>query len=569
MVQRLIDNQGRLKPDNPRVAIKPDPSSSSSGSTQGYNDGQNRGREVSRQEPGQGPASVDSSYSCNSQPKSQHHQLDPNSTPAAQTAVNAVNAVNYAQSVILNISSLPNGQQVMLVTGQGTSQQLSLLPNHSTPLQGPDNIPDNRTMDVVATLGYSVPSQRVEAVTSVNLPSHSTTDQAHQIHQSHLTQPLQVSQGPGPGPSYSSHYQQPLPHVPAHVHAAQGPGLARSASLCDPHSSYINTGMQRSYSEETGIHVDHNHTKNQLSHHPINSHVNTHTHSMDFIQGINHLNSQTQPSAYQDSLYSTSFCQPALYTVSQCPTSSSLVMETQCSSVTAKMAADNSMYQSMYSNQSDNENSIVNSLLDELNSNMLADGGNSNHSGKTPFGHLGDSFESLQASLGTLQGTDLNLDQLDLIDMPDLENMCNDLTNSPHTTTMADTIGLTTSSASSIGSFSETIREAIGCDTSSSTVGFANSENQSIYTQPSCEPVTSSHSECTSQSCKDMSRSEVIHQGHQGQGDRKSCGGHVDPNKTPCTIATITDFSPDWAYTEVSKNPVNISKLLYFLKTFL
>ncbi|WAR14462.1 CMTA1-like protein [Mya arenaria] len=187
-------------------------------------------------------------------------------------------------------------------------------------------------------------------------------------------------------PMTSGHFQ---PHGPS------GACLERSASLCDPQNSFDGAGMQRSHSEEGHIHLQHG---------------KRHFHQFGRNESI--VNSQS---------------------------SNTITMETNSHNLSSEQNADTSLYQSVYSQHSENENSIVNSLLDELNSELMASESNStNECKKNSFGHLGDSFESLQASLSTMPNGELNLDQLDLIDMPDLENMCNDISNEIRSTNIPE-----------------------------------------------------------------------------------------------------------------------------------
>ncbi|XP_052821053.1 calmodulin-binding transcription activator 2-like isoform X2 [Mya arenaria] len=480
LVQRLMDNQGHFKSDNgggvpgglkpPRftpVPIQPDPHPPREG---GYDP------VTSTLKSETFPAVIDNKQNT---------------------------AVNFAQSVILNIGNLPNGQQVMLLTGhagQTNRSQLSLLSTHSS-------------------VGHNVPNinpclSSQPVVSTVPLTSR-------------------LSAGSYSVPMTSGHFQ---PHGPS------GACLERSASLCDPQNSFDGAGMQRSHSEEGHIHLQHG-----------KRHFHQFGRNVGFVQSV--ANVSPQPTTIQGMTFSNSFnhCQESIV---NSQSSNTITMETNSHNLSSEQNADTSLYQSVYSQHSENENSIVNSLLDELNSELMASESNStNECKKNSFGHLGDSFESLQASLSTMPNGELNLDQLDLIDMPDLENMCNDISNEIRSTNIPE---CNTSGANLTNCTQQNLQNqsAEGDGRGQSTVqadafSFCEEQAKNSGTQNVSRRSSSPHlpGNCHSCNCH-VSRSCQGQGLSDCQGQIKAEVGGAHTTKSPITIATITDYSPEWSYTE-------------------
>lgn len=458
--------------------------------------------------------------------------------------------VNFAQGVILNIGNLAKGQQVMLLTSQTSSGQLSLLANSITtaaPVQ-----PDSTASD-----GCPLAGTRNEP-SSFHTPNSNTMNVNSPFH----------------------HHQ--------HILGSSGHILARSASLCDTQNSYSQTILQRSQSQDGGMAFE----GPSKSHAPGPQGGAVNTNSLGFTQVMPGNNEQT---LFKDN--------PIISDSNACNFQSSLIGSEVCTSNQAQEQTqgnsentnEDSLLHSIYTSNSDNTNSIVNSFLDELSSELMSSEQNfSNSDGKRSLQHLGDSFESLQASLNTIQGTDLNLDQLDLMDVPDLEQMCNELTNAGQND-LSSSLNMSVDSPRKVYPEQKNLGLNSKCDNASSgnslSIGNISSRvecphdtnpQSSIFPQSLVSNCSNIHSmNCNTNATNINSQANCVKCGYdpltawsnhgQGQGQpvllssvshQSQVQGHMTGNlhrrgdnsghtKTPTDIASITDFSPDWAYTEV------------------
>lgn len=206
-----------------------------------------------------------------------------------------------------------------------------------------------------------------------------------------------------------------------------------------------------------------------------------------------------------------------------------------------QMPETNSYNSIFSSNNTSNSDSLVSSFLDELSSDLLnPEKYSPMDEGKKGFSHLGDSFESLQGTFNSLQDSDLNLDQL--FDMPDIDRIYKDLTNNGGLNELSNSLNVNGDSPKTF-----------------------DSTCQKPNVQTSLSQSQTSNFNATSSPMHDMVNSDNIINGldplcvtarSQGQGHLQASGGQnketlIHTTKTPCTIASITDFSPDWAYTEV------------------
>ncbi|XP_052285378.1 calmodulin-binding transcription activator 1-like isoform X3 [Dreissena polymorpha] len=425
-------------------------------------------------------------------------------------------SVNYAQSVIVNLSNLPNGQQVMLVTGQTNPNQLSLLQTHSL-------CPNSSNLSQGVS---STPCSSISSPLS-GFQSSMSRDAAAAIMMNHY-----VAQG------------------------NSGPCLSRSASLCDPHHlQYDQSAIQRSQSDEA--HINAADSKNNCMYGNNN------------YQYLQDMTAMFQ--SYQNASFSNGFHQPPL------PVSQGSCLPgnlTDSLSQSHEQSCDSSLYQSSSYLSNECSTSIVNSFIEELMSSET----NPSDGNKKSFRHLGDSFESIQPSLSTIQGSELNLDQLDLMDMPDLDHMCHEMAlnasspmeeqrkvsmcspqttsrgTSPHLKPKQDCANVSVSSSghhcTTLSSNSETLNVFAQSSLASSNPGTSVSRVSTMTAT-----VTDINMACGQCGC-DVQSSRSTHVEGQGQPCKSSScrqdsvSSVVHTTKTPNTIATITDFSPEWSYTE-------------------
>lgn len=435
--------------------------------------------------------------------------------------------VNFAQGVILNIGNLAKGQQVMLLTSQTSSAQLSILANPvttCTPMQS-DTGPARTSCPPVAE-------------------SRQISNSFHSFNSSHV-------------PGVFHH-----PHCSGHI-------LARSASLCDTQNSYSQMVLQRSQSQDGGSAFE-GPGKSSMSG-PQNEN------NMGFTPGVQVHSEQI--------LFNN---KPVMSVPSSCNFHQSNLISSGTSTgneiqpqTLSEDTNNSSLYQPMYSVNSDTDNTnSINSFLDELNSELMsAERSSTDNDNKQGFGNLGDSFESLQASLNVIQGTDINLDQLDLMDVPDLEQICNDLNEGQCQNNLLNSLSMSDYNQGksftqpkdqvNLSKCDNSASSSSGCSICQRNICSHNcSQSANIFTQAATTSECSNvHPEmCSSNATVTNSQANCAKCGHgpsfspanQGQGHRThghgvhSGGDNLShPLKAPTDIACITDFSPDWAYTEV------------------
>ena len=307
--------------------------------------------------------------------------------------------------------------------------------------------------------------------------------------------------------------------------------LCRSVSLCEPHDSISGSVLARSQSQDScnNVTVTPSRTIN-FPHQPGQNQINN-FHNVEAIQGTSNIqqmdvkHDETKSDLNQ---VENSFVQANIQT------------------------SESNTFNTLFSSNNSNSNSMVSSLLDELSGAdfMSADKFSPMEESKKGFGHLGDSFESLQGTFNTLQGSELNLDQLDLIDMPELERMCSDLTNTGVIAELSTNMEVNTNQCQK--SQSPENQKVGNITMTESNVTNHNANNFSHNVSEHRKSVGTVNSDADS-SCVTCGSSRSQGQGQDLEVPPMGSRGDnlVHTTKTPCTIATITDFSPDWAYAEV------------------
>ena len=519
-----MDNQDKLKAEQ-----KGDPSTNYS-QTKSYNSGPI---------PIQPDRSLDDFHKI---PLSSNGKITQINTELVGQSQDTQQHVNFAQGVILNIGHLAKGQQVMLLTSQTNSAQLSILANPVTTCAPEATIAD------VSPAQTSCPT--VAETRQIVNSFHSTNNHSHVTGTFHP------------------------PHSSSHI-------LARSASLCDTQNSYSQFVLQRSQSQDGGT-VFEGPVKPNLSGPQQNENTSTNS-TIGYGPGVQ-VHSEQNIFGDKPHITDTNSCNFHQSNILGTGNLSSSGNEIQIQPLSAN-TNDASLYQSIYSANSDNTSSIVNSFLNELNTELMSTERNSaTHDNKQSFGHLGDSFESLQASLNVIQGTEINLDQLDLMDVPDLEQMCNELNGEQND--LSNSMGLSvggekwnsqskdqvtvskcdnnrTSSSSACNICHRNICSHSTCPNQvtnnmnnifSQALIANNSECTHVHPDNSNTTVTNSHSNCAKCGHGALG-SRTAHHGHRHGtlGHNVHSGGDSShPVNAPTDIACITDFSPDWAYTEVN-----------------
>jgi hypothetical protein len=323
--------------------------------------------------------------------------------------------------------------------------------------------------------------------------------------------------------------------------------LCRSVSLCEPNDSINASIMARSQSHDScnNVTVIPSHNIN-FTHQQGQSQTNG-FHNMGTIQGTSNIQQMdTKPEETKSNLnpVENSFVQANIQT------------------------SETNNFTSLFSSNNSNNNSMVSSLLDEISGAdfLTADKFSPMEENKKGFGHLGDSFESLQGTFNTLQGSELNLDQLDLIDMPELERMCSVLTNSGDIAELPSNMEMNTHQCQKSQNLEN--QKVGNISMTQTNIGNLNANNFSRNSSEQRGSIGTVNSDVDS-SCVTCGTSRSQGQGQDG--DVPHMGGRGDnlvhTTKTPCTIATITDFSPDWAYAEVCGFFI-LSKYCYILGHF-
>ncbi|XP_053379115.1 calmodulin-binding transcription activator 1-like isoform X2 [Mercenaria mercenaria] len=310
--------------------------------------------------------------------------------------------------------------------------------------------------------------------------------------------------------------------------------LCRSASLCEPHDAINATVMARSQSQDScnngKFMSSQNLTDISFTQQQSQSSVSNNFHNVQTAEGTSNI--QGMDVKHAEAKADTNPAENAF-------------VQTNVQNPNANT------FNALFSSNNSNGNSMVSSLLDELGGTdfMTADKYSPMEETKKGFDHLGDSFESLQGTFNTLQGSELTLDQLDLIDMPELERMCSDLTNTGDISELSNTIEMSTNQCQKTEN--PTNQKSENIQTNFSNLSGLNASSFSRNSSEQRESIGTVSSDADP-SCVTCGTSRSQGQGQdsmvppiRGRGDNL-----MHTTKTPCTIATITDFSPDWAYTE-------------------
>lgn len=505
LVQRLMDNQDKLKADQ-----KGDPSSNS----------------LQTKPTTSGPVPIQPDRSLD---HCRSNKISHIKTEFVGQTQDSQQPVNFAQGVILNIGQLAKGQQVMLLTGQTSSTQISILTN-----------PVTTATQITAPFDNQAKPSCPTAANSRNTSNNITTFP------------------PVSRDSTVAAFHQP--HPGGHI-------LARSASLCDTQNSYSQFVLQRSQSQDGGSAFE-GPAKSQLP--------GPQSQNLVAFPGPGVQTSSEQALFNNNSIISNpSIGNVHPDTLLANEVNSNISNQHLLVSMSDK-PIDSNMYGSIYSSCNDNSSSVVNSFLDDLNSELMASERNTpDTEAKRGLDHLGDSFESLQASFNTLQGTGINLDQLDMLD---LEQMCNELSTGQNDLSSSLDMSVDNQNKSfsvqkdqelvskcdTITNISDSSRlcHTHTCSHSSSQLtqdfshsGISSGCSSNLHPDNSSNNATDMNSQVNCIKCVcDPSRL----QSNEGQGHRSlvysggdNLGHQNHPLKAPTDIACITDFSPDWAYTEV------------------
>ncbi|KAL4220816.1 transcription by RNA polymerase II [Mactra antiquata] len=341
--------------------------------------------------------------------------------------------------------------------------------------------------------------------------------------------------------------QQQTPEPPREVTKVENRGgnppshiLCRSASLCDPHNDLNHSMMPRSLSQDGNVNstVD---STSIVADVPFmqQSIGNTLCNNMakSTISCFQSMEQNTSSSNTAQQMETKSESLKTMTTTHSCESS---VGQTNVSPMSAP-----TNYNSMFSSNSGNNDSLVTSFLDELSSELMTPEKYSPmEEGKKAFSHLGDSFESLQGTFNSLQDSELNLDQL--FDMPDLDRLYKDLTNSGGLSELPISMNLNNGNSGKpyVSTSQKTNLQTVTSLSQPSTSSFhsntlpmqgvGSNENSTNDLDTLCVNSSMQGQGQTSRGQQSLNKEEYM----------------VHTTKTPCTIASITDFSPDWAYTE-------------------
>lgn len=154
---------------------------------------------------------------------------------------------------------------------------------------------------------------------------------------------------------------------------------------------------------------------------------------------------------------------------------------------------------------------------------------------KEAMSGITDCFDRYHTNLSPLNGNDMlvNLDQLEALDLPDIEKICNDISiesNSP---------------------MSQEPNHVIHKD------GHACTVLDSVSMQNGCDRQEGQGNNCIQCTCSAASNFETVTTRECTMMPARTVNSHSralssqHPIESPSTIAMITDFCPDWAYSEV------------------
>lgn len=317
--------------------------------------------------------------------------------------------------------------------------------------------------------------------------------------------------------------------------------LCRSASLCEPNDGINPVVMARSQSQDSGN--------------------NSSLLSSGDLTNMNFISQQGLSSNVNN------FCDIVSSRAENTCTSNLQQMDTKQEELNIDMNSsknafvqnnipnsDANNFTTVFSSNNSNSTAMVSTFFEELNSSYIStDKFSPMEENKKGFGHLGDSFESLQGTFNTLQGSDLSLDQLDLIDMPELERMCSDLTSAGDISELSNAIEMSTNGCQKSENPENQKAEDISVNnTNISTLNASSFSQNGSGHRESFSTVSSD----VDSNCMTCGTPRLQSQGQESVAQPLASRGDnlVHTTKTPSTITTITDFSPDWAYTEVCVN---------------
>ena len=203
----------------------------------------------------------------------------------------------------------------------------------------------------------------------------------------------------------------------------------------------------------------------------------------------------------------------------------------------------------------------LSSLVDELNLELMAtdtmkeslDGGTNS---KSSFGHLGDSFDSLRASLNSLPGSDLNLEQLDLLDMPELDKIYHDISNNSNMNSQnpqgsangQNQINGTVIMSNILGQ-NENVLSGEIAQIQHSLCSHNSTDCDSVTLNNTSVAINSNSSSSHQNSLNSYSHELTV--APPSQPYNSGVDNLSQSLKANSSVAVITDFSPDWTYTEV------------------
>ena len=196
--------------------------------------------------------------------------------------------------------------------------------------------------------------------------------------------------------------------------------------------------------------------------------------------------------------------------------------------------------------------SAENLTLEDFNLDLMSSGDKespTDANGKV-LANLTDCLDGFHANLSPIHGSDMlvNLDQLDTLDLPDIEKICNDISNESNSPTSQENhvhIVHKENTCTDINPVPIPIQN--GCVSERNVVCSNNRVVCSSSGKTDFETVTT-------RECLMMPEVRVCQ-------SRGSTSQH--PVETPNTIAVITDFCPDWAYSEVSPLVSNRARTQY------
>ena len=159
---------------------------------------------------------------------------------------------------------------------------------------------------------------------------------------------------------------------------------------------------------------------------------------------------------------------------------------------------------------------------------------------KDSMSGIADCLDGFSTNLSPINGSDIlvNLEQLESLDLPDIEKICNAISNESNSPTSQESHNLIHKDNTYTGL--NHVNFKTGCDSDQNTGNHSNCNNRIECTNS----AKNNFDTMTTRECVMMPEvTSVCH-------SRAVNSQH--PVESPSTIALITDFCPDWAYSEVS-----------------